>query len=95
MHHAAIHTCAQYWYDIILEFGVELEWDKTKLGTAGCRCCCSWSCAPDEVFGSRLQREIVQQKSHQQDGAQKRCCGGSHLRLWARSSGGAVQLLVV
>ena len=85
---------------LVLESGAELEWGKTKPGTAGCCCCCSWSCAPDGVLGSRLPTcischgaAIAQQKAHQQDGA--RNLNSAHLRLWARSGGGAVQLLVV
>ena len=41
---------------LVLESGVELEWEQTKPGTAGCGYCCCWSCAPDGVFGSRLPR---------------------------------------
>ena len=58
------------------------------------------ACAPDGVFRYRLPRcsclAMAQQsfsKKHSEDGAQKRCSGGPHLRLWARS-GGAEQLLV-
>ena len=48
-----VYIGAYNWYDVVLESGVDLDWEKTKPGTAGCCCLLQLELAPG-VLGSRL-----------------------------------------